>query len=218
MVEKIGEISIILPLGHFCQLSNLFKVNNLKKFSLPFDWIRCSIKCVSHMLNDDFKIFMDKKYYIDNTIKNKNLQLHKCSHAFYENNFKCTRVWNHHNMFDEKDYHYYKRCIDRFKNCLNSEKPKLFCRLNINMIDELDEIYLLDSSISRLCKKQNYYLLIIHVFTGRDNKSHKIIRINDKIFIINMFLKSNSNGMEFLNNDDNKYLMETIKQYFKFLI
>ena len=218
MVEKIDKINIIIPLGQFCQMSNLFKINNLKKFSLPFDWIRCSLKCVCHILNDDFKMFMDKKYYIDNTLKNKKLELHKCSHAFYENNFKNTRMWNHHNMFNEKDYEYYLRCIDRLKGCFNSEKTKFFCRLNINSIDELDEIHLLNTTISRLCKKQNYYLLVIHCFTGRENQSHKLIKINDTIYIINMFLKSKSNGMEFLNNEDNIYLMESIKKYFNFVL
>ena len=212
----IDNIDIIVPLGHFCQLSNLFKQNNLKKFSLPFDWIRCSIKCICHILNDNFKIFMDKKYYIDNTVNNKNLELHKCSHAFYENNFKNTRLWNHHNMFDEKDYQYYNRCITRLKECFINEKTKLFCRLNINFIDELDEIYLLDSSVSRLCKKNNYYLLVIHCFTGKDKQSHNLLKINNNIYIINMFVNSKSDGVKFLNKEDNEYLIECIKKYFKF--
>lgn len=68
MKEHNIFINVIIPIGEGCHSSAHFKKNNLKLFSLPFDWIRLSIPALKHIIDDDFQIFMDKKYYVSNQI------------------------------------------------------------------------------------------------------------------------------------------------------
>ena len=57
---------------------------------------------------------------------------------------------------------------------------------------------------------------VINCIIEQKEYNHEIKRINQNIFILNIDIKSKSNGSEFENNDDNIYLFDSIKKYFSF--
>jgi len=62
-----------VPLGLDCVLAYQLKKLDLRKFSLPFDWISIkNIQIIINILNDDFKSFIDKSNWL----------LQKQSHKF----------------------------------------------------------------------------------------------------------------------------------------
>ena len=97
----------VCSLGTLCHTSTLLKNNNLKKCSYPFDWIFSNYNIVIDCLKTDFKIFLDKSYYID-------ISHNKCGHSYYGN-----QMFNHRNpLININDYEYYNRCVDRFNKLL----------------------------------------------------------------------------------------------------
>lgn len=108
------EIKYFCSLGTLCHSSQLLKRNNLKKCSYPFDWIYSDCNTISHCLQNNFKIFLDKSYY-------REINDMKCGHSYYHK-----RMFNHHNPLNNKDYNYFLRCVDRFNKLLQNTESKLF--------------------------------------------------------------------------------------------
>ena len=115
------EIKYVCSLGTVCQSSQILKNNNLKKCSYPFDWIFSNCDSIIHCIEDDFKIFLDKSYYIS-------ISDSYCGHSHY-----CPHMWRHHNpLNNENHYNYYVRCVNRFKLLLQSQEHKLFTMIFVN--------------------------------------------------------------------------------------
>lgn len=209
------EIQAIIPIGHFCHCSNHFKNNNLKLYSLPFDWIRCSIPAIKHIIKDDFKIFMDKKLYLPKA-KFWN-HIIPCVHTFYSKEFTGTRLFNHHNPSDDKDYKYFERCVARFRQ-LKSDKlnNKLFVRMdfcnNINKNKIDNEILDLNLFLSKYFS--NFYILIIKLYKDFDYKTDIISDGN--ITILFQSYASSTNGIYFENKNDTIELHNSINNIYKF--
>jgi hypothetical protein len=72
----IMEVKYVCSLGTLCQSSQILKNNNLKKCSYPFDWIFSNYDIIIRCIEDDFKIFLDKSYYISRPDN-------KCGHSYY---------------------------------------------------------------------------------------------------------------------------------------
>jgi hypothetical protein len=105
----------VASLGCACNTSLYLKQLELKLFSLPYDWIFSNLKMIQHTIEDDFKSFLSLD--LINPKKNK-----QAGHNYYHK-----RLFNHHNpKEDRNNYHYYQRCIARFKTMLNSGDRKLF--------------------------------------------------------------------------------------------
>ena len=98
---------IIVPIGVDCGLANLLKKYNLRKFSLPFDWI-VTYSSISKIIQNDFKNFLE-----------------------YTNTNKINKLYNlcfYHNTFPE-DYEKMNRRINRLIDLLNnSEEEIIFFR------------------------------------------------------------------------------------------
>jgi hypothetical protein len=56
-------IKYVCSLGPRCHTASFLKRNHLKKASYPFDWIFSDIDMITHCLEDDFNIFLDKQYF-----------------------------------------------------------------------------------------------------------------------------------------------------------
>lgn len=97
------EINNFCSLGTLCHRSLLLKRNKLKKESYPFDWIFSNCNIINHCISNNFKIYLDKSYYIK-------INDFKCGHSYYHEN-----MFNHHNPL-KNDYNYFVRCVERFKN------------------------------------------------------------------------------------------------------
>lgn len=191
------SIKYTCSLGPHCHSSYLLKSNNLKKASYPFDWIFTNHNIIKKILDNDFKDFLDKKYYI-------NIDKTKCGHSLYHD----TMFWHHNPLNNIENYNYFVRCVERFKKMLLSEKEKLFIYL-VKDVKEID-INTFQNDIIQLNEKlklntNNFRLLAIVVFPNKQKNSYTFKSI-DNIDFLNIDILSVSNGIEFINQTDNKYI------------
>jgi hypothetical protein len=202
------EIKYACSLGPLCQSSQILINNNLKRCSYPFDWILSNYNNIIHCIEDDFNIFLDSSYYI-------NMSDNKCGHSYYH-----PQMFYHNNPLNENDYIYYFRCVDRFKKLLQYEEHKLFIMIFTNM-DNIEEnskndIINFNNKFSKYTK--NYTLLIIYHIKNKEN-NHHIFTHHDNIDFLELHTLSNSDGLNFINNDnDNYYLNNIINTRYKFNI
>ncbi len=79
--ESLKYFNSFCSLGTLCHSSQLLKRNKLKKCSYPFDWIFSNCDIIHHCISDDFKIFLDKSYYININLINVDIPIimKKCS-------------------------------------------------------------------------------------------------------------------------------------------
>jgi hypothetical protein len=93
------DIKYVCSFGESFFAAYTLKRNNLKVESYPFDWIFSNINIIMHCLEDNFKIFLDSKYYIGNHIHNS------CYHIYYQkeiqNKLNNNIIINH---LDDKNY------------------------------------------------------------------------------------------------------------------
>ena len=202
------DFKYYISFGSRCHTSAFLKRNNLKKESYPFDWIYSNLNLILDCLKTNFKYFLDKQYYSIHD-ENSKLQTHL---LYYPNG---TTMFNHHNPLLEKDYNYFKRCICRLYNILKSDEKKLF--MIIVDENEYNEYYsfpdyklydhqndFVNFSNELKCITNNFELLIIfHKKTGFNYWEYTI---NDNITMVYFTTLSFSNGVEFINQDDNVYL------------
>jgi hypothetical protein len=202
------EIKYACSLGHHCHSSKILKNNKLKKCSYPFDWIFSNYDNIIHCLEDDFNIFLDKSYYV-------RIKKNKCGHSYYNKDM----FWHRNPLNNENDYNYYIRCVDRFKQLLKYEEPKLFIMILVNMTSFEENIK--NTIIDFNCKfskyTKNYKLLVICHIGNKQNNYHNFT-YNDNIDFLELHTLSVSSGAFFINNNDEKYLNNIINAKYNFNI
>ncbi len=191
----------VCSLGSLCHSSELLKVAELKKCSYPFDWIFSSYDMVIHCIEDNFKMFMDKSYYID-------IKSDKCGHKHYHE-----ELFNHRNPLRiEEDYAYYERCISRFQNLLRcKDEHKLFLVMNVNMseVTDADKAAVVDFNNKLSMYTTNYTLLVVFNVVNKPVNSYECTR-NGNIDFLELHTLTSSRGVRFINDDDNEYLKNVI--------
>jgi hypothetical protein len=206
------DINHVCSIGTLCHTASFLKKNNLKLTSYPFDWIFSNTNNILHMLEDDFKIFLDKKYYISKSNT-------ECQHIYYYNGKNDKQMFNHRNpLINEDDYSYYIRCIDRFRNFIKFEEKKLYI-IMITNIDNMSDInikqyYDFNDKFSKYTN--NYILLVIFNIIDKEN-NYKFIKDNN-IHILELYTKSLSNGTSFKYQSDNIYFDNIIKELYNFTL
>ena len=200
------EINFTCSLGSLCHSSEILKRNNLKLCSYPFDWIFSSCDNIIHCIEDDFKIFLDKSYYI-------NISQSQCGHSKYNNSM----FWHHNPLINIDHYNYYIRCVDRFKNLLQKQEHKLFIMIFVNMnnIDENIKNKMIEFNNKFSNYTSNYTLLVIFHIPNKE-KNHNIFTYNDNINFLELHTLSLSNGGRFVKKNDNIYLDNIIKSKYNF--
>jgi hypothetical protein len=200
------EINYTSSLGSFCHSSQILKRNNLKLCSYPFDWIYSNYDNIIHCIEDNFNLFLDKSYYQDIESKWNDNQ---CGHKYYNVN-----MFNHFDPRNEKDYNYYVRCVDRFRNLLQKQEHKLFIMILSNIDENIkNKIIEFNNKFSKYTS--NYTLLVIFNITNKEQNNH-IFEYNDNIHFLELHTLSCSNGVVFDNNNDNIYLDNIIKSKYNF--
>lgn len=146
----------IFPLGYRCSSAGILKQLQLKNESYPFDWLVSRLPVVQHCLETNFQYFIEdisanytqrntvtQHYEHDGTVTficdetvivntyydtypisvvNYSIPLQR-PHDTYAHNL----LMNHHNIFTEKDFEYYQRCIQRFNLLLTQPtKPTVY--------------------------------------------------------------------------------------------
>ena len=162
---------------------------------------------IIHCLEDDFKTFLDKSYYI-------NISKTCCGHSKYNKT-----MFNHHNPLMNIDhYNYFVRCVSRFRDLLQKQEHKLFMVIIVNR--EYDSHTELKEKIINFNNKfsnytKNYTLLIIIHYPNKKKNHHVFTYINN-IHFLELQTVSKSNGIEFYNSNDNIYLDNILKSNYKF--
>ena len=201
------EINYICSLGPLCHTANVLKRNKLKLCSYPFDWIFSNTDIITHCLDDNFNIFLDKSYY-------KELGEWQCAHTQYH---PC--MFNHLNPLNhEPGYAYLKRCVNRFKDLLKKPEHKLFIMTFLNM-GESDENF--KNSIIDFKQKfdkhvSNYTLLVI--YHRPYMPQHHGFTFHENIHFLEVWTTSHSGGVFFMNDEDNVYLDTIMQSAYKFNI
>ena len=196
------KINYACSLGQYCHTAELLKQNNFKFCSYPFDWIPSNFNTILHCIEDEFKIFLDKSYYI-------NISYSQRGHKFYDNNM----FFHHDPLGNAEHYEYFVRCVDRFKNLLNQTEHKLFTMLFINMEKKDDKFKenIIDFNNKFSRHTSNYTLLVIlHVPNKKDN--YHEFTYDNNIHFLELHTLSSSNGLKFNIDKDNEYLNNVIKQ------
>jgi hypothetical protein len=201
------EIKHVCSLGTLCQSSQILKTNNLKKSSYPFDWIFSNWDMIIHCIEDDFKIFLDKSYYV--------MSGNHCGNSYYYPN-----MWPHHDpLNNENDYNYYVRCVNRFKLLLQNQEHKLFIMIFVNKeygshCDNFKQkIIEFNNKFSKYTN--NYTLLVIIHFPDKENTSH-VFTHHDNIDFLDLHTLSDRGSIVFSNNIDNIYLNNIINTTYNF--
>jgi hypothetical protein len=156
------EINYVCSLGTLCHSASIMQRNNIKLVSYPFDWIFSNFHNIIHCLQDNFKIFLDKSYFIS-------INENECGHKYYDKTL-CNPMWRHHNpLNNEEHYKYIKRCIQRFNNLLLNPDPKLFIMTFVNLKSVEDKLILelldFNNKFSKFTKKY-IILFIFHIHNG----------------------------------------------------
>jgi hypothetical protein len=163
---------------------------------------------ILHCIEDNFTIFLNKSYYI-------NISDKQCGHSYYGKT-----MFNHHNLLKyNDDYNYYTRCVDRFRNLLKQEQPKLFI-IYLNYMDDMTDqkknsIIEFNNKFSQYTK--NYILLTVCHIKNKGKNYHNFT-YNDNIHFLELHTVSLSNGVDFTNNNDNLYLDTILKTKYTFNI
>jgi len=200
MNTETPPINYTCSLGALCFSSQLLKRNHLKLCSYPFDWIFSNADMILHCIEDDFKAFLDKSYYISP-------REGVCKHTYYYAN---TTMFNHHNPILEKDYTYFERCISRFKTLLQCDGHKLFV-----MESEIAKHGVILFNNNLATHVSNYTLLHISVVKNARQHFHTFT-YKDNIHFLELHILSRTNGVEFINDDDNKYLDSILMDKYRF--
>ncbi|CDZ78547.1 hypothetical protein BN59_02857 [Legionella massiliensis] len=142
-------ISHIVSLGTHCLASGILQKHNLKKYSLPFDWIFTSPNSIMDCFENNFERFLDRKYY--RSIKRATGEP-GAHHSWYLDNHGISDFFTHRDPVNEKDYAYYQRTVDRFKRLMLKDEAKLFIMISDPWHDLRKHFVDLSSAVNSLTK------------------------------------------------------------------
>lgn len=199
------EIKHVCSMGTLCHSSMLIKKNNLKKCSYPFDWIFSNPDMIIDCIEDDFLKYLDKQYYIhyDNACVN--------GHSIYN-----SRMFKHHNPLTNEDhYNYFIRCVNRFRQLIKNKELKLFCTIFLSAnLNEYTKNNIISFNNKLLKYVENYRLLVIFQNISYEQKYN--LSTHENIDFLELYTLSISNGVQFLNNEDNIFLNNILKHTYRF--
>lgn len=206
--------NIYISLGNYCLTSMLLKENNLKYKSFPFDWMVYCIDNIIEIFEDNFIKFLNKDNYtvIDNRTKN-NYYINKTRKIF--NNLDIDH--QHHNLLDNNDYNYLKRCIERINNIHNIYESITFIMiqplyLNNLLVDNNKIIKLYNVLSNKYGNKIK--LCIFNIINKNNNNIYKEEYLNENLIVVELdtnMICGNYGMMYFDQNGINKFL-EIIKK------
>lgn len=205
----------VCSFGPFCHTGNLLQKLNIKIASFPFDWLCTTPLIISDCIENNFRYFLDKSYYIIDETKNHPI------HKYYAENFHFDKMlFAHSNPLQPEVYEYLKRCIRRFEILLKSEEKKLFViSYMVTYTEKVDLDYLskIKTLNETLAKHTTNYDILCIVNTPNQNvQSFSLDKTEDNLYILRLNTYSISHGVFFLDERDNEYLVNTINNHFLF--
>ena len=171
---------IFIPLGNSCSISYNLKVNNLRKFAYPFDWVRIqNLNNISLLIQNNFDGFLDLSKFRFKYFSNKFNVNNKFESYIYSNEY-CTFFHDFDNYIEKFDASIfikkYERRIKRFLEVIKSNNKLIFIREEFGKINK-NKIYNFISVIKNINPKIDFYLIII------TNKYIEFEDINVKCYV-----------------------------------
>jgi hypothetical protein len=207
----------VCSFGPFCHTGNLLQRLNIKIVSFPFDWLCTTPLIISDCIENNFRYFLDKSYYLLD--ENDNHQVHK----YYADHLNSNTVlFAHSNPLQPTVYEYLERCIKRFDILLHCSDKKLFIiSYMVTYTETVDSDYMakvkiLNETLSK--KTTNYDILCIINNPNQSAQSFSFDKMDNNIFILQLNTFSISHGVFFLNENDNLFLQNIINSHFLFEI
>jgi hypothetical protein len=129
---------------------------------MPFDWLTTTPAMVRHCIETDFKLLLDQSYYKSLTGKQEFRQPENgCDHLFYKQQFGLQRVFNHSDPTRRLDYRYLTACVDRMRELIDSDGPKLFVQCTRLNVDSDRDFSATADLIDAVTKNASYLYLLI---------------------------------------------------------
>lgn len=207
--------TVYISLGNYCLTSMLLKENNLKYESYPFDWMVSCIENITDIFSTDFKELLNKENLSSNNNSTKNKYYCDISNKYFLN---LENDHPHHNLFDENDYNYLVRCIDRLKNVFNNYKKVIFVMIQplyiANINQDNDNIIKLYNTLKGYYSHNDFKLLIFNI-NNIKNDVYSEIKLNDEVIIyeLNTSMVLGNCGMMYFNNNGVNKFIEILKSY-----
>lgn len=135
----------VISFGHRCTTASFLKMLNLKTESYPFDWVVSKLQVIQHCIETSFQDFLNVNNYITVNTETYNLtdniKTHVCYETiqvnkFYENGenrvngekstYSYQLALTHHNLCNDNDTEYFKRCVDRLYELFLTDTKKYY--------------------------------------------------------------------------------------------
>jgi hypothetical protein len=206
------EFKYACSLGNYCFSAALLDMIKVRDRALPFDWLFTTPKSTIEILKNDFKDFLNPKYYTDIYDVGLSHGGRQAGHTLYHKNF-----FNHKNPRDKRDYDYYVRCVDRFREFMKIKDKKLFICSYKNLKSKMGEsimsdVFELNNSLSDMT--QNYHLLCHINYSNSDELDYEISEIGNVTFF-ELYTKQDNHGLGYGNDEDNEIFFKIFNELFK---
>lgn len=148
-----------ISIGPNCDTADTLKIHNLRNNAYPFDYIFSSLEMIKHIINDKFKIFLDKTYFENGTFEGSTKHSFYCKYLDTDILLRHHQRWiqipadykvsngnifNHHDLINnESHYDGFKRRADRLLNLIENNKKIVFVYYNFytNTFDDIIDFY-----------------------------------------------------------------------------
>ena len=206
--EKVG-------LGQNCNASWYLKATENKRASYPFDWIFTTPEIIEDILSDNFEAFLDKSQLVSRGLD--------AGHERYHD-----WLFGHRNpASSDSDLEFFKRCVARWNELIQSQKPILFVTVVLNEFDkrkrwregfskqfELPKAQTLndfESMMERISViNPNSKFLFIEQYT-KESFELEIKAKTDKAFWLKFSAIDKNTGVQYLNSVDDEVMKTILK-------
>lgn len=214
----------VISFGHRCSSASFIKRLNLKTESYPFDWLISKLDVIQNCIETRFVHFLHSQNYVTTDMETFNLIDNVKHHICYEtiqvntyyesdstNNqtYQCKLAMNHRNILN--DYEYYKRCINRLYELLDSDIQKYYVYIHPiigindllqnqeNIVTEFDTFSVFISNYTK-----NIFGVYFILVKYTDIENRKSVKIRDTptytVFIIYCSDEVIDGGKPFMGN------------------
>ncbi len=153
----------IIGLGSHCFTANLLRRWGARRWSGPFDWIFSGAAMVTHCIEDDFQVFLDRTHYgpVPPAERRDGIDVNRVQHLAYREMFGIEYVFNHHDAHLDGVHDYFVRCVERFRGALARPGPKLFVLARAKDSGPAGDLVALYQALAR--RTTNFELLVVEV-------------------------------------------------------
>ena len=208
----------VISIGPNCDLANIIENKNLRYQAYPFDFITSNLYMIKHCINDEFKIFLDKKYFkeikIEKSIRTQHLFYYKMLNNYEFN--KYVKIVNSRPskreiiIMDEKIIDYDR---EDFENFILNNRP-IFYHHNLLNKNDYDAFLRRCNRFMDIFKNNNTektYLIYFNRYCYSINEILdfcNFIKNKKNIFFIAFLIKKINNNKKILYEKDNCIIYE----------